>query len=122
MTERRISKMDYDFVDFDIYQIEARKTAIYPDQGNNLWYPALVLAGEAGEVCEKVKKVYRDDAGIVSHDSRNMICEELGDVLWYIASIASELHVSLNDIAGNNIIKLYSRVERDKVHGSGDKR
>jgi NTP pyrophosphatase (non-canonical NTP hydrolase) len=108
--------------DFDSYQETARKTAIYPDVDNNLWYPALGLAGEAGEVAEKVKKIYRDYGGEVSSSVRHDICMELGDALWYIANIACELHVSLRDIAYSNITKLQSRTGRDKIHGEGDKR
>jgi len=108
--------------DFDKYQIEARKTAIYPDLGENLWYPALGLAGEAGEVCEKVKKVYRDNNGRITLDVINDIQRELGDVLWYVASLASEIKISLSLIAQNNLGKLSDRAARDKVHGEGDKR
>ena len=108
--------------DFDIYQTEARKTAIYPDLGNNLWYPALGLAGEAGEVAEKVKKIYRDDNGEISYEGRVKIYKELGDALWYISAIASELGIDLSIIAEDNLAKLQSRAARDKVHGSGDTR
>jgi len=111
-----------EMLDFDKYQVEARKTAIYPDLGNNLWYPALGLAGEAGEVAEKVKKVYRDHNGLLGIISLDSISKELGDVLWYVASLASELGVNLSTIAELNLNKLQDRAERDKVHGSGDNR
>ena len=114
--------MDYEMRDFDKYQIEARKTAIYPNLDNNLWYPALGLAGEAGEVCEKIKKIYRDDDGRVTLDRIYIIGKELGDVLWYVASIASELRINLSFIANTNLVKLASRAARDKVHGEGDER
>ena len=107
---------------FDKYQVEARKTAVYPNLGRNLWYPALGLAGEAGEVADKVKKIYRDYNGFTSHLNRIGICKELGDVLWYVANIATELHVNLSDIAKENLIKLQDRTARDKVHGEGDER
>lgn len=108
--------------DFRFYQVEARKTAIYPSLGNNLWYPALGLAGEAGEVAEKIKKIYRDGEGKVTIEKRVEIGKELGDVLWYVASIASELKLDLAGIAETNLIKLQSRAQRGKVHGSGDER
>jgi NTP pyrophosphatase (non-canonical NTP hydrolase) len=107
---------------FDKYQIEARKTAIYPDVGHNLWYPALGLGGEAGEVQEKIKKIYRDKKGIVSTEDALEICKELGDELWYLANIAAELGVSLSQIAHNNMVKLQSRQNRSVVHGAGDNR
>ena len=110
------------FHDFDTYQVEARKTAIYPDLGNNLWYPALGLAGEAGEVAEKVKKIYRDQEGKLYSESLNNLIGELGDVLWYVAAMASELRLDLSMIAEDNLAKLQSRAARDKVHGSGDTR
>jgi len=111
--------------DFDKYQIEARKTAVYPDLGNNLWYPALGLNGEAGEVAEKVKKIYRDKGGKLPKApdmDAFSIGTELGDVLWYIANLATELGFNLSDIAVSNLEKLASRAARDKVHGEGDNR
>lgn len=109
-------------VSFDKYQVKARKTAIYPKLGNNLWYPALGLAGESGEVAEKIKKIYRDQGGRVSVKDTLILKLELGDVLWYIANIAVELGLSLSDIANVNLGKLQSRAVRDKIHGSGDTR
>ena len=109
-------------LDFDKYQHEARKTAVYPSIGNNLWYPALGLCGEASEVAEKVKKIYRDHSGAVSAEAKANLCKELGDILWYVASEASELGISLGIIAEQNIRKLADRAKRDKVHGEGDKR
>jgi len=113
-------------MDFDEYQIEARKTAIYPQVGSNLWYPALGLNGEAGEVAEKVKKIYRDNQGALFSDivldNTEAICKELGDVLWYIASMATELGVNMSDIARANLAKLQYRAARGKVHGEGDER
>ena len=107
---------------FEEYQKKSRETAIYPDLGNNIVYPTLGLAGESGEVAEKVKKVIRDNAGVVSEDRKTLIEGELGDVLWYVAQIASELKISLDDVAKKNIEKLASRKERGKLSGSGDTR
>ncbi|MFZ2975479.1 MAG: nucleoside triphosphate pyrophosphohydrolase family protein [Candidatus Moraniibacteriota bacterium] len=109
-------------MNFEEYQKKSRKTAIYPNAGENFVYPTLGLSGEAGEVAEKIKKVIRDKDSIMDDESRDMIEKELGDVLWYVAQIASELKLSLDDIAQNNIEKLYSRLERGKISGSGDNR
>ncbi len=101
------------------YQKAARLTSIYPMP---IVYPALGLAGESGEVCEKVKKIFRDDDGLVTDLKREEIRKELGDVLWYIANIASDLNLELNDIAQANIDKLLSRQKRGTLGGSGDNR
>ena len=107
---------------FEEYQKLSRKTAIYPDKGNNFIYPTLGLTGEAGEVAEKIKKVLRDDKGIIDDSRKQEIKKELGDVLWYLSQIATELHLSLNDVADSNIKKVNSRQERNKISGGGDNR
>ena len=109
-------------MNFERYQKEALKTADYPDIGNNFIYPTLGLTGEAGEVSEKVKKIMRDDNGIMSPEKRDEIIKELGDVLWYIAAMSSELKVTLEEVAIRNIVKLQSRRDRNKIRGSGDNR
>lgn len=107
---------------FEEYQKLSRKTAIYPDKGNNFIYPVLGLAGEAGEVSEKIKKILRDKAGTVNQEDKTSISKELGDVLWYIAQIATELNISLDSIAENNIEKLFLRKQKNSFHGEGDNR
>lgn len=109
-------------MEFKEYQIKSRKTAVYPDLGSNFIYPTLGLAGETGEVVEKIKKAIRDDGGNMSEDRREEIKKELGDVLWYLANLSTELGIDFNDVAEANIEKLYSRMERDAVHGEGDNR
>ena len=109
-------------MDFKTYQNKARKTAMYPNIGSNHIYPTLGLVGEAGEVAEKVKKILRDKKGIIDKDSKFEIMKELGDVLWYIANLSSELGFNLNDVAETNLIKLQNRLIRDKLSGSGDNR
>ena len=109
-------------MNFNEYQQKARQTAIYPNKDNNFIYPTLGLVGEAGEVAEKIKKVIRDNNGIITQEKKEEIKKELGDVLWYIANLAYELNIDLEDIAEGNIEKLFSRMERDKVHGDGDNR
>lgn len=109
-------------MNFKEYQEKSRKTAIYPEAGNNFIYPTLGLSGEAGEVAEKIKKAIRDKEGIVDEERKKEIEKELGDVLWYVSQLASELKLSLNEIAEKNIEKLYSRMDRGKLKGDGDNR
>lgn len=109
-------------MNFEEYQEKSRETAIYPDLGNNFVYPTLGLSGEAGEVAEKIKKVIRDKGGVIDDVTREEIKKELGDVLWYLSQIASELKLSLDDVASFNIEKLQNRKERNMIHGEGDNR
>ena len=109
-------------MDFKEYQEKSRKTALYPNKDNNFIYPTLGLAGEAGEVSEKIKKVIRDKGGVIDDETRESIKKELGDVLWYVSQLATELELSLDDVAEHNIEKLYSRMERNVLHGDGDNR
>ncbi|NDJ36699.1 MAG: nucleoside triphosphate pyrophosphohydrolase family protein [Chloroflexi bacterium] len=109
-------------MDLNTYQKRAADTARYPERGSNPIYPTLGLAGEAGEVCEKVKKVIRDQNGEFSPAAVAAIKKELGDVLWYVAMLADELGLNLDDIASSNLKKLASRGARGQLHGSGDDR
>ncbi|MEA2088257.1 MAG: nucleoside triphosphate pyrophosphohydrolase family protein [Patescibacteria group bacterium] len=109
-------------MDFNQYQKKSRSTAIYPNQGKNFIYPVLGLTGEAGEVAEKIKKVIRDKNGKIDEQTKKEIQKELGDVLWYVAQLATELKLSLNKIADCNIRKLKLRKTRNKLHGEGDNR
>ena len=90
--------------------------------GRNPIYPTLGLTGEAGEVADKVKKVIRDRCGVFDADTREAIKLELGDVLWYVAQLASELGYDLNEVADANLQKLSSRAARGRIGGSGDQR
>lgn len=111
------------------YQEAALATAVYPKQFRVI-YPALGMNGEAGEVADKIKKVIRDtvlltdDYGaiVLSHDKRIELAKEIGDVLWYCATLAYDLGLKLDDVAQMNINKLKSRQERGKLSGSGDDR
>jgi len=109
-------------MDFETYQKLSRKTAIYPDKDKNFTYPALGLAGETGEVIEKVKKLVRDKNSIIDDATREEVKKEMGDVLWYLAQLATELKISLNEAAEKNIEKLMSRMEKGTLHGKGDDR
>lgn len=106
---------------FDDYQKAAAGTAVYGER-HRVIYPALGLASEAGEVAGKIKKVLRDGDGEVSAAAREGIRDELGDVLWYVAVLAGDLGLSLEDVARGNLDKLRSRQERRTLGGSGDRR
>ena len=109
-------------MDFNEYQNKSRKTAGYPAIGHPVVYPTLGLANEAGEVAGKIKKVFRDKDGHISQETSAALKAELGDVLWYLAQVATELDLTLDEIAEYNIDKLYSRLERGKIKGDGDNR
>ncbi len=103
------------------YQITSSATAVYPET-NSIIYCTLGLCGETGEVAEKIKKVLRDNNGELDADSVTAIKLELGDVLWYIAQLATELGLSLDAIAKANIQKTQDRQKRGQLGGSGDNR
>lgn len=109
-------------MDFSDYQKQSRRTAIYPNAGNDLVYPALGLVSEAGEVAGKVKKILRDEGGVVSDERRLQIAAELGDVLWYVAQLTTELGLDMGQLAEGNLEKLFSRQDRGVLGGSGDSR
>jgi NTP pyrophosphatase (non-canonical NTP hydrolase) len=107
---------------FEEYQEKSRKTALYPSIGHRIVYPTLGLVGEAGEISNKVKKIFRDDNSVITEEKKTEIRKELGDVLWYLAQISTELNLSLDQLAQANIERLYSRMERGTLHGNGDNR
>ncbi|WMM95756.1 nucleotide pyrophosphohydrolase [Roseobacter phage CRP-403] len=108
-------------MDLSFYQLKAIQTAIYPDS-ERISYPAMGLAGEVGEVMNKIKKVYRDKGGKFDTETKKAIASELGDVLWYLAVLSQDLGQGLEDIAASNLKKLQSRQERGTLSGSGDTR
>lgn len=110
-------------LNFATYQRQAMTTAVYPGRGEgNFTYPALGLAGETGEVCEKIKKAIRDDGGVISTERRALLAKEIGDVLWYLATLSTELGLELQEIAEQNLAKLAARKANGHIHGSGDLR
>ncbi len=109
-------------MNFDNYQKEARKTAIYPNMDKNYIYPTLGLVGEAGEIAEKIKKIIRDKNGIFDNESKLALKKELGDVLWYVSNLCSEFNFSLEDVAKTNLKKLRLRAANGSISGSGDDR
>ena len=106
---------------FDEFQAAAVKTAIYPEETKVL-YPALGLAGEAGEVANKIKKIIRDDGLVITIERQAQVAAEIDGVLWYCAALASDLKLNLGDIARENIAILASRQERGTLKGDGDDR
>jgi len=106
---------------FSEYEEAAIETAIYPST-HRILYPALGMAGEAGEVANKVKKLVRDGTANLPDDWRHQIASEIGDVLWYCAALAHDLNIPLAQIAAQNKEKLEARKERGTLGGSGDKR
>ena len=85
-------------------------------------YPTLGLTNEAGEVAGKVKKIFRDRGGVVSEDDRVALTLELGDVLWYLAELCTQLGINLDDVAAANLRKLEDRTARGRLSGDGDYR
>src|ERR671914_146144 len=97
---------------FAEYQRESRKTWGVIAVDHPIVYPTLGLANEAGEVAGKVKKIFRDKGGVIGHDDREALKGELGDVLWYLTQICTELDLSLEEVAAANLEKLFSRQAR----------
>jgi len=85
-------------------------------------YPTLGLANEAGEVAGKIKKIFRDKGGVIGAADREALKQELGDVLWYLTQICTELDLTLDEVAQANLEKLFSRLERGQIRGEGDER
>ena len=111
---------------FDDYQRSAIETAIYPEAGsgsfNAVAYTVLGLSNEAGEVAGKLKKIWRDKDGVIDTDSATELVSEVGDVLWYMATLLNELDCDFSSVAEANLSKLRSRKERNALSGSGDNR
>ena len=107
---------------FNEYQDASRATAIYPPMGHPVVYPVLGLGDESGEVQGKIKKIFRDKGGYISPDDRYELAQELGDVLWYLAQICTELDLPLSGVARDNLAKLQDRQERGVIGGDGDNR
>jgi NTP pyrophosphatase (non-canonical NTP hydrolase) len=103
-------------MNFNEYQKQAFTTATAESQ--NIYYMTMGMTGEAGEIANKIKKVMRDGKKLDIEDMKH----ELGDVLWYVAGLATLLNISLEDVADSNIHKLASRKARGVIGGSGDNR
>jgi len=108
---------DYTDNDFNLYQEQAKSTAIYP-KDKALEYLALKLCGESGEVAEKIGKCIRDSKPIDDQD----LIKELGDILWYLANLSDHLGYDLSEVAERNLAKLKDRQQRGVLGGAGDNR
>jgi NTP pyrophosphatase (non-canonical NTP hydrolase) len=108
--------------DLNSYQRQSRKTWSLIHTDHAIVYPTLGLTNEAGEVAGKIKKIFRDKGGQISEEDRQALKSELGDVLWYLAQICTELDLSLEEVAQFNLEKLLSRMERGQIRGDGDVR
>ncbi len=104
------------------YQKLSRRTAMDVRMDHPIVYPTLGLTNEAGEFAGKIKKIFRDKQGVISEEDRQELKKELGDVLWYLAQIATELNLSLEEIASHNLQKLFDRQARNQIQGEGDNR
>ena len=111
-----------DRIDFERYQSESRKTWSLVSTDHAIVYPTLGLVNEAGEVAGKIKKIFRDKGGVISEDDRAALKDELGDVLWYLTQICTELKLPLEEVAAQNLSKLFDRLERGVIRGEGDVR
>ena len=89
---------------------------------HSIVYPTLGLVNEAGEVAGKIKKIFRDRGGVITVADKQALKHELGDVLWYLTQICTDLDLTLDEVAEANLEKLFSRLERNKIHGDGDNR
>lgn len=107
---------------FNEYQTTSRRTWQLVHTEHPIVYPTLGLVNEAGELAGKVKKIFRDKDGVIGEAERDALKYELGDVLWYLAQIATELDLTLEEVASANIEKLLSRMERNTIQGEGDYR
>lgn len=111
-------------MEFNEYQEKAARTATFQDKLKEykLMYVCLGLAGETGELIEKIKKVIRNEDGVISEEKREGIKYELGDILWYLSQIARTCDISLDDVAEGNIKKLADRAARGVIKSEGDTR
>ena len=109
-------------MDFKTYQQDSRHTAQAVRTDHPIIYPTLGLVNEAGEFAGKVKKIFRDQGGVMTSSDERALKAELGDVLWYLTQLCTELGLTLEEVASANLEKLKSRQERGVIGGSGDER
>lgn len=120
---------------FNAYQLKAFETALYPRCGNKdlgpilsrLVYPIISLGGEVGELQNKIKKMMRDtkrdgSGVIISGANVADMARELGDILWYVSAICTELGIDFETVARMNIEKLQARASAGTIQGTGDNR
>jgi NTP pyrophosphatase (non-canonical NTP hydrolase) len=104
-------------MDLDTYVHRRRFHGFYPAANSfaGLTYTVLAMAGEAGEVANRLKKVIRDDGSVLTDKAKQDLVLELGDVLWYICAIADELKVPMTEILQENYWKIRNRQENRNV-------
>lgn len=121
-------------MDADVYQELSRDTATYRENIREhygelpqkvedqlaLDYVVMGLAGEAAELCNKVKKMIRD--GLTADEIRDAVKGEIGDIHWYLARAEDEFGLLASEVKQANLDKLQSRKARGKIGGSGDDR
>lgn len=111
-------------MDFNEYQQLATRTATFDGKQKEyqMLYLTLGVAGESGELAEKIKKILRNDDGVISEEKREGVKAELGDVLWYLSQLARILDIPFEDVAQANIKKLADRAARGVIKSEGDTR
>lgn len=113
-------------MDFNEYQKKCAKTDVGTAAQDCLepgWlYYVMGIAGESGEMVDKIKKLFRDKKGVVDEEFKQILIKEIGDYHWYSARLCSQFGIDYNEVAKQNIEKLYDRMERGKLHGDGDSR
>jgi NTP pyrophosphatase (non-canonical NTP hydrolase) len=104
----------------DTYQYLAAKTAIYEGRGEmkGLVYCSLGLAGEAGELANKIKKIFARNEEM----NKEALQKEIGDMLWYLSQMCYELGLGMQYVANQNLVKLMKRKKEGKLLGDGDDR
>lgn len=107
---------------FEEYQQQSKGTAQYSTFVPPWVYLALGLAGESGEVVDKIKKIVRNNNGVFTDEAKLELKKELGDVLWYVSQLCEELGFSMDEVARMNRAKLDDRKARDVIKSRGDNR
>ncbi len=110
-------------MNFDEYEKLAARTATFDNaEKETLYYLALGIAGEAGEVVEKIKKIMRNDKGVITESKKEELVKEMGDVLWYLSQLSRFLGKPFSEVARINIEKLADRQKRGVIASEGDNR
>ncbi|MCK4967989.1 MAG: nucleoside triphosphate pyrophosphohydrolase family protein [Candidatus Aenigmarchaeota archaeon] len=109
-------------MNFEDYQKKSRETVFYPNPDNNFVYPIIGLTGEAGEVANVIKGFLKEGQGAINEKNKERVAKELGDLLWYIAQLATEFGLSLDKIAESNIEKIMLRKKNGEFSKFGDKK
>jgi NTP pyrophosphatase (non-canonical NTP hydrolase) len=113
-------------ITFNEYARGTEFTANYPEHSTGstsaLLYACLGLGGETGEVLDQVKKILRDDGGVLTAERKSAIKAEIGDVFWYLARVCIEADINPEETMKENLEKLADRLARGVIHGDGDNR